>query len=161
MNTKLSVAVVISAMFLGGCIVVPGPAYSGSNFGTVALSTGFMPDPHVVTGRSGGGQPAESVISSTCRGHITPQPDHQFVAQTGFSFLRIMASSAGDTTLIIQAPDGSFLCDDDSGSNLNPRVEGSFAPGTYNVWIGSFGQGEYHDYRLGFTEMQHITDANF
>jgi len=157
---KISVLLTLAALLCAGCpiLIASTGNYGGSNFGTVALSTGFLPDPHVAAGRSGGQRPAESLIAAGCRGYITSQPDHIFVAQTGFSFLRIMVSSPGDTTLIVQAPNGQVLCDDDGGSGLNPMVQGSFGPGTYYVWVGSYSEGQYHDYRLGFTELSHVTD---
>ncbi len=45
-----------------------------------------------------------------------------------------------DTTLVVRAPDGSFLCDDDmSGSeNINPSLRLTPADGKYRVWVGSF-----------------------
>ena len=157
---KFSMMLTLAALLCAGCpiLIASNGNYGGSNFGTVALSAGFLPDPHVATGRSGGGHAAESIIASGCRGYITTQPDHFFVAQTGFNFLRIMVNAPGDTTLIVQAPNGQVLCDDDSGSGLNPMVQGSFGAGTYYVWVGSYAQGQMHDYRLGFTELHHVTD---
>jgi hypothetical protein len=138
--------------------VAVSPTWSTSNFGTISLSTGFLPDPHVVQGSSGGGEQAQT-RSSDCRGWVTAQPDHLFVANTSFSNLRIIGWSSQDITLVIQGPDGSFRCNDDS-EGLNPIVGGSFGPGTYGVWVGSYRQGVVAPYRLGFTEYASTTAAS-
>ena len=122
-----------------------------SNFGTVSLSPGFMPDPHVVTGRSGGGV-AASTFQSGCAGWVEPTPDHILVTHGAFSALRILVRSRSDTTLVVQEPGGAYRCDDDT-EDRNPVVEGSFPPGAYRIWIGSFTEGRGADYRIGFSEV--------
>jgi hypothetical protein len=58
------------------------------------------------------------------------------------SSLTFNFQSAGDTTLIINAPDGSWWCDDDSAGKPNPRVViASPRNGQYTVWVGSFAVG--------------------
>jgi len=128
---------------------------TNSNFGTVTLTPGFTPDPHVVQGTSGGSVDASNV-NPQCRGWVSPQPDHLFTTQQAFSNLKILVSSTSDTTLVIHKPDGTYLCNDDA-DGLNPAVTGLFTPGTYRIWVGSYQQGQNSAYRLGFTELSGIT----
>lgn len=131
--------------------------YTTSNFGTVALRPGFVPDPHVVQGRSGGGQNA-SGIDAACRGWITSTPDHLFVAQDHFQSLRLVASSSDDITLVVLRPDGQYMCNDDA-EGRNPMIGGSFPAGTYAVWVGSYQQGVVAPYRIGFSELNSVTPS--
>ena len=132
-----------------------GTMPSASNFGTVALNPGFVPDPHVVTGRSGGQDRAQSRHGS-CRGWIARNPDHLFDATGSFGNLRIIAASDADVTLVVMRPDGTYMCADDT-EGRNPIVGGAFPAGRYAVWVGSYREGEVAPYRLGFTELGSVT----
>jgi hypothetical protein len=132
-----------------------GAVPSTSNFGTVALNPGFVPDPHVVTGQSGGQDRAQSRHGS-CRGWIARNPDHLFDATGNFGNLRIIGASQSDVTLVVLRPDGTYMCDDDT-EGRNPIVGGSFPAGRYAVWVGSYREGEVAPYRLGFTELGSVT----
>jgi hypothetical protein len=129
-------------------------AAGGSNFGTVQLNAGFVPDPHTASGTSGGSTDA-STWQAGCNGFVTPQPDHLFVAATAFANLRVMAHSTGDITLVVQKPDGTYLCNDDT-DGTDPLVEGAFPAGTYKVWIGSYQAGTNSPYTLGFSELSSV-----
>lgn len=134
----------------------PGVAMPAqSNFGTVSLVPGFTPDPHVVSGQSGGQDRAQSRHGS-CRGWIARNPDHFFDANGHFGNLRIIAYAQADTTLVVMRPDGSFACADDSEGH-HPVVAGQFPAGRYAVWVGSYREGEVAPYRLGFTELGSVT----
>lgn len=143
----------------GGVPIVPiytgsagvAPSAGDSNFGTVALATGFMPDPFMTNGTSGG-QISAGSLDGSCRGWIAPRPDHILQANTAFNYLRVEGGSGEDTTLVIRGPFG-LRCDDDSAGNRNPRVEGYFPPGRYEVWVGSYTQGTYAPYSLQFSEI--------
>lgn len=133
-------------------VAIPQPGAGGSNFGTITLAPGFMPDPNVSRGTSGGSIDA-STLSPACRGWISQQPDHLFVASAPFSNLRVVVNGAGqDTTLVVQRPDGSYACDDDT-ENRDPVVAGGFPPGTYKIWVGSYTRGESIPYTLGLSEL--------
>ncbi|MCB9621236.1 MAG: hypothetical protein H6724_17480 [Sandaracinus sp.] len=136
-----------------------GAAAAGaSNFGTVQLAAGFVPDPHTASGTSGGSIDA-STWQAGCNGFVTQQPDHLFVASTAFANLRVMAHSQGDVTLVVQKPDGTYVCNDD-GEGTDPIVEAAFPAGTYKVWIGSYQAGTNSPYTLGFTELASVTAAS-
>jgi hypothetical protein len=123
-----------------------------SNFGQVTLHPGFVPDPHVVEGRSGGGE-AAAARDRRCRGYITGMPDHLVRLEGNFNYLRIMAAAADDVTLVVQTPSGTYMCADDN-EGRNPIVEGRFVGGQYLVWVGSYNAGVTSSYRLGFSELR-------
>lgn len=130
-------------------------AATASNFGTISINPGFMPDPNMSRGTSGGAIQA-STLNSTCRGWVSSTPDHIFMAAGNFTNLRVLVGSDQDTTLVIQRPDGQYMCNDDT-EGTNPIVSGAFPPGAYKIWIGSYNQGQNSAYRLGFTEMSSVS----
>ena len=137
--------------------IITIPALSGAqNFGSVSLNTGFMPDPRMLSGTSGGGMAASS-MGGSCRGYITPQPDHYMFLNTPMGWLRVFVRSGGDTTLIVRGPMPSMMtrCNDDR-FGFNPAVDGSWAPGQYHVWVGSYSSGQMHPYQIGFTEISSV-----
>lgn len=112
------------------------------NYGTLNLSYGFSPDPRVVTVVSGGVVDA-SGINSSCAGYISRAPDVRLNYDAGSLPLIISAASSDDTTLVVNAPNGSWYCDDDGGVNgLNPAVFFSNPQsGRYEIWVGSYSAG--------------------
>ncbi len=127
-----------------------------SNFQDAWLRSGFTPDPHRLTGTSGGAISA-SDLGPDCQGWVARQPDHILNLQTRMNFFRIFANSSSDVTLVVRAPDGRWFCDDDT-NDLNPALEGqSWNAGRYLIWVGSYDQGENASYTLGFTELRSMT----
>lgn len=125
------------------------------NYGTVNLRTGFARDPHIVPVRSGGNVDA-SRIDSSCRGYISGAPDVRlnFVAGSALPLI-ISAASAADTTLVINAPDGRWYCDDDGGDQgMNPSVRFNRAQtGRYEIWVGTYGSQRIEPARLHISEL--------
>lgn len=145
----------IGAVLLGAWGAAPASAWAQpSNFGTITLAAGFQPDPNVAAGTSGG-QRAASTMLQGCQGFISNTPDHILNLRTNFTFIRIFAESAADTTLVIQGPDGRVQCDDDTFQR-NPAVQGPQNAGQYRVWVGSYRQGENSAYQLKITELQNV-----
>ncbi|MEM9070307.1 MAG: hypothetical protein AAGE52_17500 [Myxococcota bacterium] len=134
------------------------PAAGGSNFGTVTLNPGFVPDPHTATGNSGGSTDA-ATLNADCVGFVSDTPDHLLVTTGAFSSLRVMAHAEQDITLVIQKPDGTYACNDDH-DGTNPLVEGAMAPGTYKIWVGSYEAGATSSYKLGFSELSSVTPSS-
>jgi hypothetical protein len=106
-------------------------------FGSVDLQSGFEPDPYNIELTSGGGIDAEVV---GCAGMIATAPDFRLnYAASDILPLIISTMSSDDTTLVINQPDGSWICDDDSGENFNASVNiASPMSGQYDIWVGSF-----------------------
>ncbi len=135
-----------------------------SNFGTITLAPGFTPDPHVENGTAGAGAGSRdaSTLDPSCGGTIDATPDHILVLTGPSSNLRIMANSNIDTTLVIQKPDGTYACNDDS-SGLDPMVILPNArAGAYRVWLGSYDANEAGDksYKLGISELTSVTPSH-
>lgn len=121
-------------------------------FGQVRLSEGFPEDPHVVELVAGGDIDA-SRLGGSCVGLIASAPDYRLTYDTtGGMPLHIVAVSEGDTTLVINGPDGRWYCDDDSFEDLDPKVSFSRPQsGVYDIWVGTF--GEPLQAVLGITEV--------
>lgn len=152
MQIKKGVLALLPVAALGAILVVP--AVSGAqNFGSVSLNTGFLPDPQMLSGTSGGGMSA-SAMGPDCRGWVTPQPDHHMFLNTYFNWLRVFVRSSGDTTLVVQGPMGTRCNDDRFG--FNPAVEGAWSPGQYMIWVGSYSSGQMYPYQIGFTEIMSV-----
>ena len=146
-----------SVLLLAAMSVTPGSAQNingAPNYGTVSLRSGFNPDPHVTSVRSGGNVDA-STIGSNCRGFISGTPDVRLVYSSGSLPLIISANSRTDTTLVVNAPDGSWYCDDDSGSaGLNPAIRFDHpASGRYEIWVGTYGNSSLQPAQLHISEV--------
>jgi hypothetical protein len=124
-------------------------------FGMAELGAGFTPDPYRVEMVSGG-QVAVDYLGDACTGYAAVAPDFR-VNWTGSSAeLRIFfsASAGGDTTLLINQPDGSWICNDDAEGGLDPMIILSDPmEGQYDIWVGSYEAGAYVAGELYLTEL--------
>lgn len=121
-----------------GGILAAGAA---PRYGTRSLSAGFIPDPDRSAVQAGGGF-AASALGGNCIGYIDPDaPDLNVRYVPGSSALSISVEADQDTTLVVQQPDGTLLCNDDF-SGTDPAVEIRFPmAGTYHVWVGTYSSG--------------------
>lgn len=111
-------------------------------FGGITLNSGFTPDPFIRTLTSGGGVSASSV-DPACSGYIATAPDYRMIVEDRMSHLRILFLADGDTTLVVQGPNGVFNCNDD-GFILNPVVDlVNPTAGDYNIWVGSYSSDQF------------------
>jgi hypothetical protein len=74
---------------------------------------------------------------------------------SAFRWMRVFVESAGDTTIMIQTPQNTVLCNDDT-YGLNPAVEQAWQPGTYRIWVGAYQQSSAAPYTLRFTEIASV-----
>ncbi len=125
------------------------------NYTTLTLRAGFRPDPHTVQLQSGGNIDSAGAISRSCRGFISNAPDVRLVYSAGSLPLIISVASDADTTLVVNAPDGRWYCDDDSGvSGLNPMVRfNNPLSGRYEIWVGTYGSGRLNTATLAVSEL--------
>jgi hypothetical protein len=109
-------------------------------YGTYNLRSGFLPDPQTINVIAGGPNNVAAATGGQCAGYAAEAPDVR-INFTGGSFDRInfSAFSDADTTLIVNDPNGTWWCDDDSGSGLNPLIELTPISGQYDIWIGTYG----------------------
>jgi hypothetical protein len=121
---------------------VSGPNYNlNPTYGTYNLRSGFLPDPQTFQVIAGGNSNVSSMTNNQCRGYAASAPDIR-INFTGGAFNRInfSALSNADTTLIVNDPNGTWWCDDDSGNGLNPLIELTPISGQYDIWVGTYGR---------------------
>jgi len=74
-----------------------------------------------------------------CNGYIAEEPDLVFNVPEDRQNLFVYFEGDADATLVVAAPDGTFLCNDDvqQFDNVNPLViVKEPMPGQYDVWVG-------------------------
>ncbi len=125
-----------------------------ASFGEIEISAGFSPDPYAIELTAGGSTSASS-LGGSCTGYIANAPDLQVDYENGFLPLMISVGSESDTTLVVNLPDGSWLCDDDGGEGLNPLLELSNADsGVYDIWVGTIDEDSYPSAVLYISELE-------
>jgi hypothetical protein len=136
------------------------PAYAqqinssaAGTFGQVNLRAGYTPDPHVTTVNAGG--PIDvSTVSDNCRGFIAERPSFTLRYRAGDFPLYIGVAADDDTTLVVKGPNGQWMCDDDSGDNLNPVISWTEPrSGRYQIWVGRFGTSDLAPAQLYISEI--------
>jgi hypothetical protein len=107
-------------------------------FITINPAAGFPLDPFLLS-LQGGGSVEASTLSEGCAGYIPANPTVAVDYKGKADMLRAFFYSDGDPTLVVQTPDGSYLCSDDTSRLvLDPTVEITQpVQGRYSVWIGS------------------------
>jgi hypothetical protein len=140
----LSLAIAAGTAFAQGKggAAPPGPNVTEpARYETIDLRAGFTPDPREVRVEAGGELDA-SVLGGECVGWIDATRADVTVNYTAAGApLAFLAESRSDTTLVVRAPDGSWLCNDDF-QGLNPGVIiPRPASGEYRIWVGTFNQG--------------------
>ena len=129
-------------------------------YGSHSLQAGFMPDPVTQPVRAGGAMDLgtqerfqDATSGAQCVGFVNAgQPDYQ-LTYGGGAHLQIGARSSDDVTLLINMPDGSWRCVDDT-VGFNPSLAFEPAPsGVYDVWVGTFGE-EIVDAEVVVTEFR-------
>lgn len=99
----------------------------------------------LLTGQAGGTRRAVD-LAAGCAGSIAQTPDH-VIELLAAQELMFRVRSDGDTTLVIQGPDGLVLCaDDDDG--LDPIVRAALQPGFYSVYVGAYDDDAVPAYSL-------------
>ena len=114
-------------------------------FGTVDLAAGFSPQSiDLVAGGDvdASSTPGNDAEGNFCVGMIAEAPDYRVQFSAGNAPLIFTVMSSEDTTLIINAPDGSWYCNDDGAGYPNPEIAfGSPLSGQYDVWVGAYSGG--------------------
>lgn len=135
-----------------------GPDFSlEPAYGAVDLVSGFTPDPHTVAISAGGAIDASVLNQPGCVGFVAQAPDFRvnWTAGSGSLPLIFSVASDSDTTLVINDAQGNWVCDDDGGEQgLNPSVRFEApASGQYDVWVGTYSEGELQDSTLNVSEV--------
>jgi hypothetical protein len=141
------------ATFAAIAVLAASGTAAAQTYGSVNLRAGFTPDPYRTSVTSGGTIRASNLFTN-CTGWVADNVDFAVHYTAGSFNLTISNTSNADTTLIVQAPNGNWYCDDDSGPGLNPTITiGNPGSGTYSVWVGSYRQGEYAQSTLSVSEL--------
>lgn len=149
----LRLVMVVAGLVPAATIIAVGAALASPT--THSFDRGFTPSPAIITGSAGGELRATrfGVTSyGPCRGWIPSEANHVIRLEQNFHAMRWKIEAPGDTTLLIQGPDG-VRCADDAGGR-DPQVEGEFPEGTYRVSVGSYTRGETIPYRLVITDLR-------
>ena len=112
--------------------------------GQVALEAGYTPDPYIVTVSAGGSVPVVEAVDSNygCWGYVTTEADFELDYTADGRTLYLSLLSDTDTTLVVNAPDGSWICDDDGGEGFDSALSlENPQSGIYDIWVGTFGSG--------------------
>ena len=109
-------------------------------YGSVNLEEGFLPDPHNIELTAGGSVGVD--IGECSYGNVANAPDVDLYYDTGGGAnLYIYAVSGNDTTILVNTPSGTWMCDDDSYGEGDPMVVIPAAEaGLYNIWVGTYGE---------------------
>ena len=122
------------------------------SYGSVTLYSGFTPDPYRVNLQSGGSIDAGN-LGSPCTGFIANAPDFRLNYESGSLPLYITVASGADTTLVINAPDGSWYCNDDT-NGVDPLVTFTQPQsGQYDIWVGTYGGSDLNSAELRISEL--------
>lgn len=112
-----------------------------ATYGSVSLSAPFSTDPHTVSISAGGSVDVD--VTGCGYGFVAMAPDYDLTYTGSGGTLYFFVRSDEDTTLLINKPDASWICDDDSLGDSNPVVTIPNAPsGLYDIWVGTYSDGD-------------------
>jgi hypothetical protein len=124
-------------------------------YGRYELAPAFAPSPFTRDALSGGDIEVKALrLGDNCLGYAASDPDFLIELTSEFNRITFLVASADDTTLIINLPNGSWACDDDT-NGLNPALVLHDAPaGAYRLWIGSYSAETYDESILYISQAQ-------
>lgn len=105
-------------------------------YGSVKLDAGFLPDPFTKELQAGG--PLRTNLGGV-NAFVAKAPDFSLYYTAGKYPLTFTVKSVGDTTLLVNLPDGTWIADDDSGGGLDPLIRiAKPTSGRYDIYVGTF-----------------------
>lgn len=137
----LSVALLVSQL-LPGASTAQDYTLEPS-FGTFELVSGFEPDPIEFANYAGGIIDLSLQEDSDCVGFISAAPDIR-ISYSGAEYdypLGFITESEADTVLLINAPDGSWYCNDDYSEDFGVSAGIEFSTpmeGVFDIWVGVY-----------------------
>lgn len=137
-RTKLTTAAALAA---GAALAQGGLRVSGnqSNYGSRSVRPGFSVQPVVMRlGPERTTEVAQRRLGPECAGLVTLEPDYIVRTTARIPRLRFHVSAEGETTLVINTPDGQWRCDESGGAGgRNPVVDvADGGAGQYDIWVG-------------------------
>ena len=121
-------------------------AAGAPRYGRHALAPGFSPAPFTQAALSGGDIDIKALnLGANCLGYAASDPDFALELSAPFDLVTFLIASDVDTTLIVNLPNGSWVCNDDT-NGLNPAlVLHRAGAGVYRIWIGSYAAETYEE----------------
>ena len=132
-----------------------------STYGSTNIGDNSTPDPYSIDIIAGGSVDVSSLaLGPDCTGFAANAPDFRFDYIGSTSRLRVffVAADGSDTTLIVNAADETWVCnnDDPVSGTTNPMIEFSNPQtGTYDVWVGTYGSSNFTSGTLYITELDY------
>lgn len=122
-------------------------------YGIFPLAPGASPAPFTLAVVSGGDIAVKPLaLADNCLGYAAADPDVLLELEDGFERVTFLVASENDTALIVNLPNGSWSCNDDS-NGLNPALVYHHAlPGKYQIWIASYAPDKYDEAMLYISE---------
>ena len=130
-----------------GCAFAMACGGGGSSNAPIALTGPGFTAPAAQSGTAGGPTDGSS-LGAGCIGMFPTAPQHTVNVAAAIPMLRVLvnAGPSNDTTLAVRRPDGTYVCNDDSGdpgNGLNPVAEvANAAPGEYQIFVGGYSAGD-------------------
>lgn len=135
--------------------------------GSGSLASGFAPDPVVIDVTAGGDIDIEQATTGQataegfCTGFTSREPAYELTYEAGGFPLYISASSSDDLTIAVNAPDGSWWCNDDNYEEVSPGVLFEDpASGVYDIFVGVYGSAYEAEGQLFISELGFGADAS-
>lgn len=122
---------------------------------TLSFGPGFEPDPYVenVVGFAADVELDISAYVEGCIGFIAEEPDFVLILEDDFPYLSLLIDSPLETSIVLYSQEfDEWYCDATSG-DFNPLIDGSWAAGTYEVYVGLL-ESAVFDYDLYISEFE-------
>ncbi len=157
---RAAIAFAVGSGWLIGLLGVPSALAQDANFSSATLAPGFAAAQGVFRGRTGGQSSLPAIVANRdrmgnlCLGYAAAMPDHVLTLQGSFAQLNLQVNSGGnDTTLVIQGPNHTVRCGDNSGRNRDASIQDTdWATGEYRIWVGTAESGGRFNYTLTVRE---------
>lgn len=132
---------------------------------SLSLRAGFRNDPASLEVPQGG-EVRLSPLGTSCYGFAAEAPSARLTYRAGRHSLYLSTESERDGTIAVQAPDGSWHCDDDSAGDLNPGLTFTDPQsGDYLIWAGTFSEvgaqtATLHVSEIGYAGVDNSVDVS-
>tara|TARA_R110000824_G_scaffold336_10_gene2327 strand:- start:8078 stop:10024 length:1947 start_codon:yes stop_codon:yes gene_type:complete len=143
LNTLAKATVLVTGSLLASLAPAQDPALS-PNFGINDLESGFLPDPQLLE-LAAGGEIYAGDVDFSCSGYVSEAPDYRVNYAADGQGLGIYTNADIDTTLLINTPNGEWVCNDDHYDLENLNAGYYFEnpqAGEYNIWVGVYEESD-------------------
>lgn len=112
-------------------------------YGVINLNNSLLAKSHSVSLGGGGGVSVDDLdLGTNCTGYASEAPDYRVNWSGSTSGVNISFNannSSDDAVLIVNTPDGEWICNDDGPDGYNPRLTlGSSSEGQFDIWVANY-----------------------